>query len=170
MIGLLETFLEPVEVRYELLRSSLMYSSGRFDDALRLILAKHDEITAIVAPTLREENRAGWSPIMPLCPRCGQINSTLVTAYYPERATVGFSCVRSFGGAHGCGFKGEQTILGGHAKVQWKVDWALRWYVLNVDYELYGKDLIGFSKAFGPDSALIGRPSAAGISVRDVPR
>jgi lysyl-tRNA synthetase class 1 len=126
MIGLLGTFLAPVEVAYELLRSSEVYASGMFDDALRLVLANHGKITAIVAPTLREENRAGWSPIMPICPVCGQVNSTLVTAYHPERATVELSCERSFGGAHGCGYHGEQTVLGGQAKAQWKVDWALR--------------------------------------------
>ena len=156
MVALLGTFLEPVEVEYELLRSSEMYASGRFDHGLRLIIAKHQEITAIVAPTLREENRAGWSPIMPLCPQCGQINSTLVTAYHPERATVELSCQRNFGGANGCGFIGEQSILGGQAKVQWKVDWALRWYVLNVDYELYGKDLIDSARLSGQILRLLG--------------
>jgi lysyl-tRNA synthetase class I len=60
----------------------------------------------------------------------------VITAYYPERAAVEFSCQRSLGGARGCGFIGQQSILGGLAKVQWKVDWALRWYVLDVDYEL----------------------------------
>jgi lysyl-tRNA synthetase class 1 len=156
MVALLGTFLEPVEVDYELLRSSEMYRSGRFDEGLKLIIARHQEITAIIAPTLREENRAGWSPIMPLCPGCGQINSTLVTAYHPERATVEFSCERSFGGAHGCGFRGEQSILGGLAKVQWKVDWALRWYVLKVDYELYGKDLIDSARLSGQILRLLG--------------
>ena len=156
MIALLEKFLEPVEVTYELMRSSEMYEGGRFDDALKLILAKHDEIIRIVTPTLREENRAGWSPVMPLCPACGQINSTLVTAYHPERATVEFSCERSFGGSHGCGFKGEQSVLGGKAKVQWKVDWALRWYVLGVDYELYGKDLIDSARLSGQILRLLG--------------
>ena len=156
MIALLEKFLEPVEVSYELMRSSEMYEGGRFDDALKLILAKHDEIIRIVTPTLREENRAGWSPLMPLCPACGQINSTLVTAYHPERATVEFSCERSFGGSHGCGFKGEQSVLGGKAKVQWKVDWALRWYVLGVDYELYGKDLIDSARLSGQILRLLG--------------
>jgi lysyl-tRNA synthetase, class I len=156
MVGLLGTFLAPVEVEYALLRSSEMYSSGRFDQGLKLIIAKHQEITAIVTPTLREENRGGWSPIMPLCPRCGQINSTLVTAYHPERASVEFSCQRSFGGAHGCGFTGEQSILGGLAKVQWKVDWALRWYVLKVDYELYGKDLIDSARLSGQILRLLG--------------
>src|ERR1700729_4175673 len=149
MIALLGSFLAPVDVEYELMRSSEMYGSGAFDDALKLILAKHQEIIRIVTPTLREENRPGWSPVMPLCPACGQVNSTLVTAYYPDRGTVEFSCERSFGGAHGCGFRGEQSILGGRAKVQWKVDWALRWYVLKVDYELYGKDLIDSARLSG---------------------
>jgi lysyl-tRNA synthetase, class I len=156
MIGLLEKFLAPVEVRYELMRSSEMYSSGRFDEALKLVMQKHAEIIRIVAPTLREENRAGWSPFMPLCPSCAQVNSTLVTAYHPERAAVEFSCERSFGGAHGCGFKGEQSVLGGRAKVQWKVDWALRWYVLGVDYELYGKDLIDSARLSGQILRLLG--------------
>jgi lysyl-tRNA synthetase class 1 len=156
MIGLLGAFLAPVEVEYELMRSSEMYARGAFDDALRTIVARHQEIIAIVAPTLREENRAGWSPIMPLCSQCGQINSTLVTAYFPDRAAVEFSCERSFGGAHGCGFKGEQTVLGGRCKVQWKVDWALRWHVLKVDYELYGKDLIDSARLSGQILKVLG--------------
>ncbi len=35
----------------------------------------------------------------------------------------------------------EQSALGGQSKLQWKVDWAMRWYALGVDYEMYGKDL-----------------------------
>ena len=156
MIGLLGTFLAPVEVDYELMRSSEMYARGAFDEALRLIVAKHQEIIAIVAPTLREENRAGWSPIMPLCPQCGQVNSTLVTEYHPDRATVEFSCERSAGGTPPCGFKGEQSVLGGKAKVGWKADWALRWHALKVDYELYGKDLIDSARLSGQILKVLG--------------
>jgi lysyl-tRNA synthetase class 1 len=36
----------------------------------------------------------------------------------------------------------EQSILSGGAKLQWKVDWAMRWVALGVDYEMSGKDLI----------------------------
>src|SRR5579863_3896346 len=156
MIWLLGDFLAPVEVDYELMRSSAMYASGAFDEALRLVLAKHKEIVALITPTLREENRAGWSPIMPVCPQCGQINSTLVTAYHPDRAAVEFSCERSAGGANPCGFKGEQSVLGGKAKVGWKVDWALRWYALKVDYELYGKDLIDSARLSGQILKVLG--------------
>ncbi|MGC1397910.1 MAG: hypothetical protein WA827_05150, partial [Candidatus Binatus sp.] len=56
---------------------------------------------------------------------------------------------KSAGGVSGCGFSGEQSVLGGKAKVQWKVDWALRWYVLKVDYELYGKDLTDSARLSG---------------------
>lgn len=156
MVALLGRFLEPVEVSYELLRASAMYGSGRFDEALKLIMARHEEIIRIVTPTLREENRAGWSPVMPLCPKCGQVNSTRVTAHHPARATVEFSCERSFGGSRGCGYRGEQTVLGGACKVQWKVDWALRWHVLGVDYELYGKDLISSAQLSGEILRLLG--------------
>ena len=99
MLSVLGKFLEPVEIEYELIKSTEMYGSGAFDEALKLILARHQQIIEIIAPTLREENRAGWSPVMPVCPQCGQINSTLVTAYHPDRATVEFSCERSAGGA-----------------------------------------------------------------------
>ena len=34
------------------------------------------------------------------------------------------------------------NILDGNCKLQWKVDWAMRWYALDVDFEMYGKDLI----------------------------
>jgi lysyl-tRNA synthetase, class I len=149
MIAQLGKFLAPVEVEYELIRSAEMYSSGRFDDGLKLILAKHREIVAIVAPTLREENRAGWSPFMPICPNCGQVVERSVLAYHPDRSSIEFVCEKSAGGISGCGFRGEQSVLGGMAKVQWKVDWALRWYVLRVDYELYGKDLTDSARLSG---------------------
>jgi lysyl-tRNA synthetase class 1 len=164
MIALLGDFLAPVAVEYELTRSSAMYAGGAFDEALRLVLAKHKEIVALITPTLREENRAGWSPIMPRCPSCGQINSTLVTAYFPDEDAVEFSCERSFGGAHGCGFRGRQTILGGACKVQWKVDWALRWYVLKVDYELYGKDLIDSARLSAQILKLLGGRAPLGFA------
>lgn len=163
MIGLLGGFLAPVEVQYELMRSSEMYSSGRFDEGLKLILAKHKEIIAIITPTLREENRAGWSPFMPVCPSCGQVNSTLVTAYHLDRNTVEFSCERTFGHAHPCGHRGEQSVLGGLAKVQWKVDWALRWLVLKVDYELYGKDLVDSARLSGQILKILGERAPVGF-------
>jgi len=36
----------------------------------------------------------------------------------------------------------ETPVTGGACKLQWKADWAMRWYALGVDYEMSGKDLI----------------------------
>jgi len=36
----------------------------------------------------------------------------------------------------------ETEVTNGKCKLQWKIDWAMRWYVFDVDYEMYGKDLI----------------------------
>jgi lysyl-tRNA synthetase class 1 len=33
-------------------------------------------------------------------------------------------------------------VTGGHCKLQWKADWAMRWLALGIDYEMSGKDLI----------------------------
>src|SRR5260370_19576622 len=156
MVGMLVDFLKPVAVEYELMRSSETYAGGLFDAGLQLILEKHEEVIKIIAPTLRKENSQHWSPFLPICPSCGQVNSTLVTAYHPERDSVAFSCERTFGGSHGCGFRGVQSVLGGKAKVQWKVDWALRWFALRVDYELYGKDLIDSARLSGQILRLLG--------------
>ena len=47
-------------------------------------------------------------------------------------------------------------MLGGKAKVRWKVDWALRWFALKVDYELYGKDLIDSARLSGQILRVLG--------------
>ena len=39
------------------------------------------------------------------------------------------------------GEKFETNILDGNCKLQWKVDWAMRWFTFDVDFEMYGKDL-----------------------------
>ena len=100
---------------------------------------------------------------MPICPNCGQVVERSVTAYHPERASIEFTCEKSAGGTSGCGFSGEQSVLGGKAKVQWKVDWALRWYVLKVDYELYGKDLTDSARLSGQILRVMGAQPPLGF-------
>ena len=47
------------------------------------------------------------------------------------------------------GEKFTTPVTGGHCKLQWKPDWAMRWYALKVDYEMAGKDLINSVKLSG---------------------
>jgi lysyl-tRNA synthetase class 1 len=54
--------------------------------------------------------------------------------------------------------KEEVTTLvtGGRCKLQWKPDWAMRWFALGVDYEMAGKDLIDSVRLSGEICRAIG--------------
>jgi lysyl-tRNA synthetase, class I len=49
------------------------------------------------------------------------------------------------------------------AKVQWKVDWAMRWVALGVDYEMYGKDLTDSGVQSGKIAAVLGGRKPEGL-------
>src|SRR6201999_1061185 len=67
----LRAFLDSFGFDYEFASSSDYYSAGKFDDALRHVLARHDEIVEIIRPPLGPERRATYSPILPIHPRTG---------------------------------------------------------------------------------------------------
>jgi lysyl-tRNA synthetase, class I len=56
------------------------------------------------------------------------------------------------------GVKSEVPVTGGHVKCQWKVDWAMRWFALGVDYEMSGKDLISSVELSTQIIAALGSP------------
>lgn len=142
MIGNLKNFLDTFHFDYELKQSSNAYRAGDFNEGLAILLDKVDGILDIILPTLKEENRASWSPFFPKCESCGRINTTRVTAYRKEERAIGYTCDLDLGNVKGCGHTGISSVLNGAAKMGWKIDWALRWFCYKVDYEMYGKDLI----------------------------
>src|SRR6476659_6367002 len=58
----------------------------------------------------------------------------------------------------------EQSVLGGGGKLQWKVDWAMRWHALGVDYEMSGKDLIDSVKLSSRIVRVLGSDPPAGFN------
>ncbi len=142
MIGRLAEFLRTFGFAPELVSASECYRAGRFNAGLEVLLDRVDGVLDVILPTLKEENRAGWSPFLPRCERCGRIYTTRVTAYRKAERAVDYTCDAPFGEASGCGHLGTVSVLDGGVKMGWKVDWALRWYSFGVNYEMYGKDLI----------------------------
>ncbi len=55
-------------------------------------------------------------------------------------------------------------MTGGHCKLQWKPDWAMRWYALGVDYEMAGKDLIDSVKLSSRIARVLGADPPAGFN------
>ncbi|QPC99639.1 lysine--tRNA ligase [Qipengyuania soli] len=131
--AMLRAFLDRFGFEYEFVSSSDEYNSGAFDEALRQVLRKNQAILDIMLPTLREERRQTYSPILPVSPITGVVLQVPVEVVDAEAGIVRFTDAD--------GSVVEQSALGGQSKLQWKVDWAMRWYALGVDYEMCGKDL-----------------------------
>ncbi|MFZ3033992.1 MAG: lysine--tRNA ligase, partial [Parvibaculum sp.] len=111
------------------------YTTGRFDQTLLKVLEKFDDIMKIMLPSLREERQQTYSPILPVSPRTGHVLLVPLVERNVEKGTVTYA-------EPDTGELVEVPVTGGHCKLQWKADWAMRWAALKVDYEMAGKDLI----------------------------
>ena len=130
--AILREFLDQFGFDYEFVSASDRYNSGEFDEALRGVLRNYDAIQAIMLPTLREERRRTYSPVLPISPVSGIVLQVPIEVVDAEAGIIRFEDE---------GRVIEHCIFKGAAKLQWKVDWAMRWVALGVDYEMCGKDL-----------------------------
>ena len=131
--AMLRDFLDRFGFDYEFASSTDYYASGRFDSILRTVLERYQGILDVMLPTLRAERRATYSPVLPVSPRSGIVLQVPVEVVDAATGLIRFE---------DAGKTIEQSVFGGQAKLQWKVDWAARWVALDVDYEMAGKDLI----------------------------
>ena len=138
----LRAFLDRYGFDYEFQSATDCYRNGRFDDTLRLVLERFDDVLKIMLPSLGQERQATYSPIMPISPRTGQVLYVPLLERNPDAGTIVYE-------EPDTGEKVELPVTGGHCKLQWKADWAMRWTALNVDYEMAGKDLIDSVKLSG---------------------
>ena len=131
--AMLKNFLNSFNFEYTFRSSTDLYKSGFFNDTLKLILKKYKDIMDIIIPTLGKERQKTYSPFLPICPDTGIVLEIPVLEVDEKKSKIIFD---------NFGKKLEKSILDGNCKLQWKVDWAMRWYALDVDFEMYGKDLI----------------------------
>jgi lysyl-tRNA synthetase class 1 len=153
----LRAFLDAFGFDYEFASSTDYYTSGKFDAALLRMLERLDAVMKIMLPSLREERAASYSPFLPICPRTGQVLYVPVTAHDAKGGTITYEDPDT---------KESVTVpvTGGHCKLQWKPDWAMRWYALGVDYEMAGKDLIDSVKLSGKICAALGGTPPEGFN------
>jgi lysyl-tRNA synthetase class 1 len=130
----LRSFLDHYGFDYEFYSATECYKSGLFDEMILTLLAHFDAVRDIVLPVLGPERRATYSPILPISPRTGHVLQVPVIATNVEAGTLTYR--------EPDGEVVEIPVTGGHCKLQWRADWAMRWAALKVDYEMAGKDLI----------------------------
>lgn len=167
----LRAFLDQFGFDYDFKSATDCYRGGDFDDVLRGVLTHVDRIRGVVAPTLGAERRQTYCPFLPVLdledPDLGAIRRQVLhhvrivesdaasgTALFQELTPDGAPVGEPF----------EHSVLGGHCKLQWRVDWAMRWVALAVDYEMSGKDLIDSVKLSGAITRILGGKPPSGFT------
>jgi len=152
---LLKKFLNEFNFKYTFKSSTQLYKSGYFNETLELILKNYSGIMDIIVPTLGKERQKTYSPFLPICPNTGKVLEIPVLEIDEKNSKIIFDNE---------GKKLEKSILNGDCKLQWKVDWAMRWYALDVDFEMYGKDLIESAILSTKIIKLLGKSSPCGFA------
>jgi lysyl-tRNA synthetase class 1 len=153
----LRTFLDRFGFEYEFLSATQCYRAGLFDKTLLLMLERYDEVMAIMLPSLREERAQTYSPFLPLHPVTGHVMQVPIEERDAKAGTVTWRDPAT-------GERYETPVTGGHCKLQWKPDWAMRWVALGVDYEMAGKDLIDSVKLSGEICRALGAAPPEGFN------
>ena len=152
---MLKNFLDSFKFKYKFQSSTSLYKSGFFNSTLKIILENYEGIMNIIIPTLGKERQKTYSPFLPICPDTGHVLEIPVLEIDKEKSRIVFD---------NNGKKLEVSILDGNCKLQWKVDWAMRWYALDVDFEMYGKDLIESAILSTKIINLIGKKNPSGFA------
>ena len=130
---MLKNFLNKFKFNYIFKSSTDTYKKGLFNSALLQVLEKYENIVEIILPTLGKERRQTYSPFLPVCSETGQVLEVPIIEIKKKEGKIIYKNGDK---------KIETEVTNGKCKLQWKVDWAMRWYAFDVDYEMYGKDLI----------------------------
>ena len=153
----LRAFLDRFGFDYEFMSSTEAYRAGRFDAALLSMLQRLDAVMAIMTPSLRAERAATYSPFLPIHPETGIVMQVPLESHDAKAGTVVWRDPAS-------GKRFETRVTGGHCKLQWKPDWAMRWHALGVDYEMAGKDLIDSVRLSGRICRALGSEPPEGFN------
>ncbi len=153
----LRAFLDRFEFDYEFQSSTECYKAGRFDETLLAMLHRFEEVMAIMLPSLREERAKTYSPFLPIHPKTGHVMEVPIDEVKPDAGTLVWRDPAS-------GERFETPVTGGHAKLQWKPDFAMRWVALGVDYEMAGKDLIDSVRLSGQIARALGAEPPEGFN------
>ena len=152
---MLKNFLDSFKFNYNFQSSTSLYKNGFFNPTLKIILENYEGIMNIIIPTLGKERQQTYSPFLPICPETGHVLEIPVVEINKEKSHIIFD---------NNGKKLEASILDGNCKLQWKVDWAMRWYALDIDFEMYGKDLIESAILSTKIINLLGKKNPSGFA------
>ena len=131
--------IESLGFKPDFYRSSDLYKAGKFNEAIKISLENAGEIRDIYKKISGSEKGNEWLPVNIACQQCGKIGTTKALSF--DGKEVEYVCEENYvEWAKGCGYRGKISPFNGNAKLPWKVEWAAKFTVLDVDVEGAGKD------------------------------
>lgn len=113
-----------------------MYRSGKYTEQILLAVAKRKEIFDVLdrhrTQDSTEEERNNFYPVSIYCDKCGK-DTTKIVSISNDNTVAEYECA--------CGHHASFDFKTNHnCKLNWKVDWPMRWMYEGVDFEPGGKD------------------------------
>jgi lysyl-tRNA synthetase, class I len=135
-----------------IVKASEMYKKNLPVPYAKMALDKLDLVKQIVQETSGRELKKGWTPIMPVCERCGKIATTRVTSFDKEY-NCDYACDAKLDYVQGCGNVGKFNLNDtSRYKIFWRLEWPARQAYMNADIEGGGVD--HFTKGGSWDTAV----------------
>ena len=128
--------LKAMDVEVECIYQTKEYQSGRYNEYIKLAMDNREKIFNIIdsfrTQEATNEERDNYYPISIYCEKC-QKDNTKILSYDSENGIVNYNC--SCGHVHSIDLNNATNV-----KLQWKVDWPMRWMIENVTFETGGVD------------------------------
>ncbi|MHA2142468.1 MAG: lysine--tRNA ligase [Candidatus Thorarchaeota archaeon] len=121
-----------------------LYTSGKMAPQVKKLLAKARRAGEIIEETTGQEKYLDTLPYHAVCKQCGRIYTTKAMSFDENKGQVEYVCEGDeIRGTllEGCGHHGWSDINKGEGKLTWKVEFAARWELLQIDFEAFGKDI-----------------------------
>ncbi len=113
------------------LYQSKKYRACEYAEGMKKALLNQDKIKKILDEWRAEDLEGVWSPVRVFCEKCNTDRTTITD--YDGNYSLSYSCE--------CGFKDTFDFRKkGIAKLQWRVDWPMRWEYEKVRFEPSGKE------------------------------
>ncbi|PFJ80159.1 lysine--tRNA ligase, partial [Bacillus cereus] len=131
-----EKSLQTFGIEVEFIYQHAEYRSGRYNENILESMYKRKEIYDILmgfkTGIHREEDRENFYPVTLYCESCGK-DATTITHFDEVLKTVLYDCE--------CGNQNKLSVLNtNQMKLNWKIDWPMRWMIEDVIFEPGGRD------------------------------
>ncbi len=114
------------------------YKEGLYDDAIKAVLNKAEDIRRLWKEITNADKPKDWLPIMVVCENCGRSSTTKVMSWDGEY--VEYICNQDREYAKACRHVGKIKPVKGKAKLPWRLHWPATWKIHGTTFETGGKD------------------------------